>query len=265
MTKTSSTETQSTITAWITETFGEPAGKLSNPAGKLSIAARANEEMAELIMALAIGEGSPKVIEECADIVILLYQLAERMGHDLHTAINAKMAVNRAREWTVRNGIGYHERDRDYGGRLVREAWVRWAKTQPSPKASWLVPYEELSEPDKEADRQIAEALWNVRAPPPAPEAQRWRNDAFQKAAEIVHRWFGDAAVGCIQDIQSLSAPPKSSNPPDRRIRELEEALKFYGAEWLREAVSGLHFEPTDALWDDKGQRARAVLQGDGK
>jgi hypothetical protein len=63
--------------------------------------------------------------------------------------------------------------NRDYGGRLVREAWVRWARTQPDPKSSWLVPYEELSEPDKEADRQIAEALWSVRALPPVPEDVR--------------------------------------------------------------------------------------------
>jgi hypothetical protein len=48
---------------------------------------------------------------------------------------------------------------RDDLGRFVREAWVRWAKTQPSPKPSWLVPWEELAEPDKEADRQIGEAV----------------------------------------------------------------------------------------------------------
>jgi hypothetical protein len=49
--------------------------------------------------------------------------------------------------------------DRDQLGRFVREAWVRWAETQPSPKASWLLPYDDLSEPDKEADRQIGEAV----------------------------------------------------------------------------------------------------------
>jgi hypothetical protein len=48
---------------------------------------------------------------------------------------------------------------RDDLGRMVREAWVRWAETQPNPKASWLVPYHELSETDKEADRQIGEAV----------------------------------------------------------------------------------------------------------
>lgn len=49
--------------------------------------------------------------------------------------------------------------DRDFLGRIVREAWIRWAETQDAPKAHWLLPYSELSEPDKEADRQIGEAL----------------------------------------------------------------------------------------------------------
>lgn len=49
--------------------------------------------------------------------------------------------------------------DRDQLGRFVREAWVRWAQTQPNPKPSWLVSYDELDEPDKEADRQIGEAI----------------------------------------------------------------------------------------------------------
>lgn len=49
--------------------------------------------------------------------------------------------------------------DRDELGRKVRDAWVRWALTQPHPKPSWLVPYDDLTEADKEADRQIGEAI----------------------------------------------------------------------------------------------------------
>ena len=49
--------------------------------------------------------------------------------------------------------------ERDELGRMVREAWVRWALTRPQPKPSWLVPYADLAEPDKEADRQIGEAI----------------------------------------------------------------------------------------------------------
>lgn len=48
--------------------------------------------------------------------------------------------------------------DRDAGGRIVRQAWVEWALEQPNRKPSWLVPYDELSEPDKEVDRRIYEA-----------------------------------------------------------------------------------------------------------
>lgn len=54
--------------------------------------------------------------------------------------------------------------DRDQLGRFVREAWISWAKVQPHPKPSWLVPYDALSEPDKEADRIIGErvARWTL-------------------------------------------------------------------------------------------------------
>lgn len=41
------------------------------------------------------------------------------------------------------------------GGKLVRDIWIKWAKEQPNPKPSWLVPWEKLSEPEKEVDRRI--------------------------------------------------------------------------------------------------------------
>lgn len=46
-------------------------------------------------------------------------------------------------------------------GRLVREVWIEWAKEQPAPKASWLVEWDGLSEPDKEVDRRIGERLYD--------------------------------------------------------------------------------------------------------
>lgn len=48
---------------------------------------------------------------------------------------------------------------RDLLGEAVRDAWIRWASSQPNPKPTWLVPYGDLSEPDKEADRQIGEHI----------------------------------------------------------------------------------------------------------
>lgn len=51
------------------------------------------------------------------------------------------------------------EATRDFLGRVVREAWVSWAERQPNPKASWLVPWADLSESDREADRCIGESV----------------------------------------------------------------------------------------------------------
>lgn len=49
--------------------------------------------------------------------------------------------------------------EREFLGRVVREAWIAWAQGQPNPKPTWLVPYDKLAEADKEADRQIGEAV----------------------------------------------------------------------------------------------------------
>lgn len=51
---------------------------------------------------------------------------------------------------------------RDYLGRVVRDAWIAWATRQPDPKPSWLVPYDDLSVADQEADRLIGDAVWAV-------------------------------------------------------------------------------------------------------
>src|SRR5580658_8723705 len=77
-------ETQDTICAWTEATFGVASSNAR-------VAARANEEMAELLRALTSDDNHPKAIEEAADIVIILYRLAQRMGKNLHTEIDAKM------------------------------------------------------------------------------------------------------------------------------------------------------------------------------
>lgn len=51
------------------------------------------------------------------------------------------------------------ELDREALGQKVREVWVVWAQEQPNPKPSWLVPWEDLPESDKEVDRRIGVAL----------------------------------------------------------------------------------------------------------
>ena len=53
----------------------------------------------------------------------------------------------------------FSEEEREQLGRLVREEWIDWAREQPNPKPSWLVPWEELSETDREVDRRIGARL----------------------------------------------------------------------------------------------------------
>ena len=47
-------------------------------------------------------------------------------------------------------------------GRVVRDAWVAWAKEQPNAPAHHLDPWEALSEPLKEVDRRIGMAVRDV-------------------------------------------------------------------------------------------------------
>lgn len=56
-------------------------------------------------------------------------------------------------------GVVARHRRRERLGRLVRDVWIAWAQEQPSPKPSWLVSWEDLTEPDREVDRRIGERL----------------------------------------------------------------------------------------------------------
>lgn len=96
-------ESQASISQWADETFG-PAGS------NVRVAARANEEMAELIRALAVNENHPKAAEEMADVVIIFMRLATRLGVDLLEQVEAKMKINRRRQWQLDGtGHGYHK------------------------------------------------------------------------------------------------------------------------------------------------------------
>lgn len=95
-------ESQATISEWADATFG-PAGSNAR------VAARANEEMAELLRVLTIDDDHPKAGEEVADVVIVLCRLASRLGVDLGAEVDRKMAINRGRVWDLDGtGHGYH-------------------------------------------------------------------------------------------------------------------------------------------------------------
>ena len=98
-------ETQASIVAFADEAFG-PAPSVAR------IAARANEEMAELLRAATMPDSDPRLVaREAADVVIILHRLAHVCGCDLGGEIDAKMAINRGRTW-MRDGTGhgYHVR-----------------------------------------------------------------------------------------------------------------------------------------------------------
>lgn len=49
---------------------------------------------------------------------------------------------------------------REFLGQLVRMEWVAWAREQPHPKATWLAPWHQLTEPEREVDRRIGERIY---------------------------------------------------------------------------------------------------------
>ncbi len=76
---------------------------------------RCDEEFDELAIAIAdlerdpTGEHISKARQECADVMITMYRVIEKLGGSLRDEVDAKMDINRARKWNVgADGIGYH-------------------------------------------------------------------------------------------------------------------------------------------------------------
>jgi hypothetical protein len=95
-------EDQSSIALWAEQTFG-----LST---QLRAATRMNEEVAELLAKMSNPSVSnAAIVEEVADVQIVLYVLASRLHMGLDAEVQKKMAVNRGREWRLDgSGCGQH-------------------------------------------------------------------------------------------------------------------------------------------------------------
>jgi len=99
-------EDQESISAWADQTFG-PASSNAR------VAAKANEEMAELLRALIADDNHAKAVEKVANVVIVLCRLMTRMGRNLGEELVRKMAINRTRQRNLTaDGHGYHVRDK---------------------------------------------------------------------------------------------------------------------------------------------------------
>lgn len=98
--------TQKQITKWAIDTFGDPDDITD-------IIDRAGVEFDEMVDAAYNAkqgiEDYGHVIEEIADVFIILCQYCEHMGFDLQDAVDAKMDLNSTRSWIkTGNGVGQH-------------------------------------------------------------------------------------------------------------------------------------------------------------
>ncbi|MBO6771366.1 MULTISPECIES: nucleotide pyrophosphohydrolase [Thalassospira] len=95
------TESQQSICAWAEETFGP----VTDPKALWD---RAMLEMHELGDAIDQRDLS-EIGKEAADVMILLYRLMDQFGLELGAQCDAKMAINRSRNWQSKgDGTGSH-------------------------------------------------------------------------------------------------------------------------------------------------------------
>jgi NTP pyrophosphatase (non-canonical NTP hydrolase) len=95
-------ETSASIAQWAETTFG--------PVDSLNVLiSRAQQEITELRDALARNASPAEIAHEAADITIFLHRLVALVGHDLSTAVDEKMSINRQRRWQLSgDGVGQH-------------------------------------------------------------------------------------------------------------------------------------------------------------
>lgn len=98
-------ENQKTISEWAVKTFGYSTGKRS-----IDRMIEEVEELKEIDIDKDIsGVHFDKVSNECADILITLYQVASTFGFQLDQAVDHKMDINRHRKWKIAgDGTGQH-------------------------------------------------------------------------------------------------------------------------------------------------------------
>ncbi len=94
-------EDQKSMCDWAEATFG-PVNDVNN------LVERAYEEMHELAVSVKSSD-RVNIMEEVADVVILLNRLSTELGFDLKDAVNQKMTKNRTRKWqSAGDGTGRH-------------------------------------------------------------------------------------------------------------------------------------------------------------
>lgn len=97
-------ETQQTINEWAVKTFGPVKSEYRSVQRMLQEV----KELEDICNSSGIDD-MDEVSNECADILITLYQVATTFGFDLHACVDHKMQINRARRWKIAgDGTGQH-------------------------------------------------------------------------------------------------------------------------------------------------------------
>ena len=129
-------------------------------------------------------------------------------------------------------------------GRVVRTAWIDWAVNQLHPKPSWLLPWESLTEPEREVDRKIADEVVA----------------AYLKDHNSVIT-FAVAAEGVAQSVDSLIQLAYERRVLVQKVNRLSKAIithrqktiEYRGRRKLRSLMEPNHFPPMSynrELWD---------------
>jgi hypothetical protein len=93
--------------------------------------------------------------------------------------------------------------DREWLGKLVRLAWVKWAKEQTDPKPDWLVPWEELEERYREVDRRIGEFIASQCVTPELLRLEK-RLEEAREYYDSAEAWFAELGKIPHADIRVL-------------------------------------------------------------
>ena len=91
------------VVDWIKEFIPDEDRDPFNTAIKMS------EEVAELLHALYANDTVRGIEDECADILILLLDVAYLHEIDLAQAFKRKMDMNRERQWSHKRGSMFHD------------------------------------------------------------------------------------------------------------------------------------------------------------
>lgn len=105
-------ENQKTISEWGTKTFGFPKSIQTIVDRML----KESKELEELMSDKYKNQGSSyhcdRIADECADIYIVMCQVMNTIGYNLHACVDHKMQINRARKWKIAgDGTGQHVKE----------------------------------------------------------------------------------------------------------------------------------------------------------